>query len=152
MRTARQAGFTLIELMIVVAVVAILAMIALPAYTEQIRKGKRAEAVRAIGEFQLSLERWRAECSSYADLTACKDFDGDGTVESGEGTYPAAPLSDYYTIAPSNQGAAAYTITATRKNEMAGDTGCGNFTMVVTNGVPTKGVTGSKGVDYCWRR
>ena len=152
MRTARPAGFTLIELMIVVAVIVILALIALPAYTEQIRKGKRAEAVRAIGEFQLSLERWRSECSTYADLLACKDFNGNGTVETTEGKYPTAPPSNYYTIAASSQAAAAYTITATAKNEMAGDTGCGNFTMTVTNGVPVKGVTGSKGVDYCWRR
>ena len=43
-------GFTLIELMIVVAIVAILAAIAYPAYTESVRKGRRAEARTALAE------------------------------------------------------------------------------------------------------
>ena len=42
----RPKGFTLIELMIVVAVIAILAIIAIPQYVEHVRKGKRAEARR----------------------------------------------------------------------------------------------------------
>ena len=39
MRTVQQ-GFTLIELMIVVAVIAVIAIIAVPSYLEQIRKGR----------------------------------------------------------------------------------------------------------------
>ena len=49
MGTTRSAGFTLIELMIVVAVIAILAALAMSSYAEQVRKGKRAEAVQALG-------------------------------------------------------------------------------------------------------
>ncbi|MEJ8810213.1 type IV pilin protein [Variovorax ureilyticus] len=46
---SRQAkGFTLVELMIVVAVVAILAAIAYPSYTSYVRKGKRATAQAAL--------------------------------------------------------------------------------------------------------
>src|SRR5688572_20713414 len=141
MRNPRPAGFTLLELMIVVAVVAILALIALPNYTEQVRKGKRADATRAIGQLQLSLERWRQECSTYADLLACKDFDGDGTLEAGEGSYPAAPTSNYYTLAISGQTATGYVITATRQNDMTSDTRCGDFTMTVATGTATKGVS-----------
>lgn len=132
MRNLRSAGFTLLELMIVVAVIAILAMIAFPNYTEQVRKGRRADAARTVGQIQLDLERWRAECSTYADVLACKDHDGDGTVEAGEGVYPATPSSEYYTITPSALTATTYTITAAPKSgsAQAGDR-CGNLVLTV---------------------
>ena len=151
MRNPRPAGFTLLELMIVVGVIAILALIALPNYAEQVRKGKRADAVRAVGELQLALERWRQECSTYADVATCKDFDEDGTVEPGEGTYPTGPTSNYYDIAISGQGPTGYVITGTRKNEMTSDPRCGDFTMTFASGTATKGVSLGD-VAYCWRQ
>lgn len=110
-------GFTLIELMIVVIVVSILAAIAIPSYLEQSRKGRRADAVRAVGDLQLALERWRAENPSYADCTAC-----------GSGTYPTVPTSPYYTIGITGANATSYTITATRKSGSAqAEDRCGNL-------------------------
>jgi type IV pilus assembly protein PilE len=119
-------GFTLIELMVVVAIVAILAAIAIPGYQEQVRKSRRADASRAVGQLQMDLERWRAECSTYADILSCKDYDGNGVVASTEGKYPGAPTSDYYDTAISDQSATAYTITATPKGAQLGDR-CGNL-------------------------
>lgn len=105
MRRSRATGFTLIELMIVVAVIAILAAIAIPSYLEQSRKGRRADAMRAVGEYQLALERWRAENPTYG---ACPS----GVTCSG--TRPSLPTSDYYTISESGVSATGYTITAAR--------------------------------------
>jgi type IV pilus assembly protein PilE len=113
----RQQGFTLIELMIVVAVIAVLAAIAIPNYLEQTRKGRRAEASRSIGQLQLELERWRAENPSYANCAG---------VGCGSGTYPTVPTSDYYTIAMSSVTATGYTITATPKGKQTGDR-CANL-------------------------
>jgi type IV pilus assembly protein PilE len=107
-----QRGFTLIELMIVVMVIAILAAIAIPNYLEQTRKGRRAEAARAIGEYQLAMERWRAENPSYANCS------GSGC---GSGTYPSTPTSDYYTMTPGTATPTAYSITASPKGKQAGD-------------------------------
>ena len=113
----RQKGFTLIELMIVVIVVAILASIAIPSYREQSRKGRRADAVQAVGDLQLRLERWRSENPSYAST---------GGIS---GTYPTIANSKYYNLGVSNTSATTFTITATPANDQTGDR-CGN--LVVT--------------------
>lgn len=109
----RQKGFTLIELMIVVAVVAILAAIAIPNFLEQSRKGRRADAVRSVGDFQLALERYRAENPTYNCPSA---------------TCPK-PTSSYYTIDFTGvPTATSYTITATRKSGSAqASDRCGNL-------------------------
>lgn len=108
----RQKGFTLIELMIVVVVVAILAAIAIPNFLEQSRKGRRADAVRSVGDLQLALERYRAENPTYACPTA---------------TCPL-PTSSYYDIGVTGANAAGYTITATRKSGSAqASDRCGNL-------------------------
>ena len=117
-------GFTLIELMIVVAVIAILAAIALPAYNEQVRKSRRAEAARFAGEMQLNLERWRAENPSYANCVG---------VGCGSGTYPASPdatASPFYTVAITTATGTNYIITATPRTGSAqvGDR-CGVMTV-----------------------
>ena len=66
----RQSGFTLIELMIVVAVVAILAAIAFPAYNEHVRKSRRAQAKADLVELAQVLERYHTVQNTYvgADL------------------------------------------------------------------------------------
>jgi type IV pilus assembly protein PilE len=63
----RRAGFTIIELMIVVAVAGVLALVAYPSFMDSVRKGQRAEAVAALAQVQQSQERWRANNASYAD-------------------------------------------------------------------------------------
>ncbi|WP_338890151.1 prepilin-type N-terminal cleavage/methylation domain-containing protein [Aeromonas rivipollensis] len=52
----RQSGFTLIELMIVVAIVAILAAIALPAYQSYTKRAKFSEVIAAVGPAKTAVE------------------------------------------------------------------------------------------------
>ena len=64
----RQSGFTLIELMIVVAIVAILAAIALPAYQSYTKKARFSEVVAATGAAKTGVE----VCySNMSDINVC---------------------------------------------------------------------------------
>jgi type IV pilus assembly protein PilE len=58
-------GFTLIELMIVVAVVAILASIAVPMYSQYVQRGKITEATSGLSELRLRAEKWFADNRTY---------------------------------------------------------------------------------------
>ena len=105
-----QRGFTLIELMIVVAVLGIIAAIAFPSYLEHVRAGKRGEAMSGVGDLQMRQESYRAEHTAYGDKT---QIGGD----------PANTTHYSYTVV----GGATYTITATPNYTEP----CGN--LVVTN-------------------
>lgn len=112
-----QRGFTLIELMIVVAVLGIIAAIALPSYNEHVRAGRRGEATGNVGAVQMALERWRAENPSYSGCGTCASAGG---------------IADYYTITVAADAGTpnAYTVTAAPKGKQAGDS-CGS--LVATN-------------------
>ena len=58
-------GFTVIELLIVVAIAALLASVALPAYQQQVRKMRRADAFAALVQIQQAQERRRSQQPTY---------------------------------------------------------------------------------------
>lgn len=159
MRSPKPAGFTLLELMIVVAVVAVLAMLALNSYTEQIRKGKRAEAVQALGDIQLREERWRSENPTFGDSTSASAAAGNLFGSTANVTAYNNGLKNY-DISISGTSATAYTATATRKGDLANDPKCANFVVRVGSqcdgtaapGSVNKCMSNNANVDYCWRR
>ena len=64
------AGFTLIELMIVVAIIGLLAAVAIPAYTDSVRKGNRAEARAALMNLLQQQERYLTQMNTYETFAA----------------------------------------------------------------------------------
>ncbi|WP_432741317.1 type IV pilin protein [Methylobacter sp. G7] len=132
----RSSGFTLIELMIVVAIIGILASIAYPAYTEYVIRAKRSDAKAALLQVQLAQEKWRANHTSYDTLANI-------------GVNATSP-DGYYTIAVSGNTATAYTATATPLAPFA-DATCGTFA-VNKDGKTTSLVTQTTAakVTECW--
>ena len=67
---ARHTGFTLIEVLIVLAIAGVLAALAWPSFTTAINKSRRADAMSALAQITQSQERWRANNASYQSTLA----------------------------------------------------------------------------------
>lgn len=143
--SGRSSGFTLIELMIVVAVVAILAAIAYPAYQDQVQKSRRTEAKTALSNTAQALERCYTRFSGY-DNAACQVaalYDGGGSTFSGESP---GPTTSWYEIT-ANIGNQNFTLTATPIRGQTADSKCGTFTLSHTG---QRGESGTLDVEDCW--
>ncbi|MGA8277367.1 MAG: type IV pilin protein [Rhodanobacteraceae bacterium] len=127
-------GFTLIELMIVVAIVAILAIIAYPSYVNQVRKSRRAQAKADLVELTQLLERTFTTDRTFADFDL--------------GTMTQSPFTGtaWYTITMVND-ATTYTLTATPLNDQTHDM-CETLTI---NQLNVKTASGDPlGTKGCW--
>lgn len=129
-------GFTLIELMIVVAVVAILAAIAYPSYQEQVRKSRRAQAKADLIEYAQAAERYFTVNNTYVDFELPTDKS------------PREGTASHYGLTPAGKfdTADTFTITATPQGGQTADR-CGNLTITNTG---RKGKTGSADLSECW--
>lgn len=64
---ATQSGFTLLELLMVIAVIGILGMIALPSYSDYVKRGKIAEATSQLGHWRSKMEQYFLDNRTYVD-------------------------------------------------------------------------------------
>lgn len=141
-RRCEQRGFTLIELMIVVAVVGILSAIAYPSYAEFIRRGHRAEARAGLLQAQQWLERAATATGSYPALAS---FPASLT------TVPGNRYVISYAPAPAAAPFTSYTLTAAPQGAQTSDK-CASYTLTSVGLRGANGKTsGQAGYDTdCW--
>ncbi len=124
-------GFTLIELMIVVAIIGILAMIAYPSYRRYIQTTNRKAAIAEMHVISQTLERYyNHHNGSYGDGVdpVNKNATVDSLVSTINGRIKGYTISVTIDDTPSNLGQ-AYTIVATPEKKGVGDPECGNLTI-----------------------
>jgi type IV pilus assembly protein PilE len=129
-------GFTLIEVMIVVAIVGILAAIAYPSYVEYVERARRNDAKAVLLEAAQFVERRFMETRSYAAITI-------------PAAYAQAPREGaaWYNITITAPTAATYTLDAAPRTGWVPKK-CGTFTV---NQLGVKTVSADT-VDECWPR
>jgi type IV pilus assembly protein PilE len=110
----RSRGFTLIEVMITLAIVAILAAIAVPSYSEYVRRARITEAVAALADMHVKMERYFQDNRSYTPPGPTIPPCNFGTVA------PLPPASANFVFACAGLGPATYTVTATGIGAMLG--------------------------------
>lgn len=116
----KKAGFSLTELLIVIAIVGILATIAIPNYQPYIYKTGRQKAIAKLLEIQLMQERYRSNNANYANKV---------TLNASE--QGPIPTSDNYQFDITHISDTTYTITATAKpgSKQVKDTACQTLTI-----------------------
>ena len=134
----RHQGFTLIEVMIVVAIVAILAAVAIPSYTEYIQRSRIIESTSTLASMRVKMEQYFQDNRSY--VGACTA----GTVA------PTPVTTQFFAYGCFGLTAGAYLVTATGAGAMAGF----GFTIdqlnnQITTGVPSNWTMPSQ---QCWAK
>lgn len=130
-------GFTLIELMIVVAIIAILAGVAYPSYSNYITRSNRTEGMTLLNDAAARQERFFSQNNVYA------------TTAAQLGLASANSAHNLYQLQILVPAPGQYTLTAVPINsQLAADTACRSLTLDQTG---TRGVTGTTAVNDCWR-
>lgn len=128
MKKYSKAGFTVIEVLIVVAIIGIIAVVAVSLYRPFVLKSHRSDGISSILSLQLAEERYRANNSQYGSVAQI-------------GGFTTSPQG-YYSLAISNVGTGTFTITASAQgnqtNDSEGATSCSTLTMAVNNGTVTQ--------------
>lgn len=146
----KQKGFTLVELMVVLAIIGMLAAIAYPNYQDRVRKSRRADATGALTGFANAMERHFTERGGYCDVGAGAAVAncGTATFDTGVSTIFPTPegTKNYYTLTISAVSPSSYTLSATPIGTQANNDICGTLTLTNTGVRGTSSAT----VAECW--
>ncbi len=130
----RVKGFTLVELMIVIAIIGILASVGYPAYINSLKRAQRADAMDSLLSLAGRMEEYYMVNGTYVGATVAND--GSGTVGS------SISSENIYLLSISGATAFKYKLIATPEET---DAECSTLTL---DSLGTKGSTGTSG--NCW--
>lgn len=132
-----QHGFTLIELMIVIAVVAILAAIGYPSYQEQVAKSRRADVQRALMEAEQYMRRYFNARDTFEGASLPAALAASPRAGSGAASYNIVLIENINTVVATTTAlsASSFTLRAVRTGVMLTDK-CGDLN-VTNTGVKT---------------
>ncbi len=143
----REQGFTLVELMTVVAIAAVIASFALPAYNEYVTRAKLQEATSQLSEWRTRMDNYYSDNRRYSSAAGAAQTDCGASA-------PAAANARYFTYSCVSGGGTAagsqtYTLTATGGPAVTGFV----YTLNQANAKQTTGVgTGwtAPSPNNCW--
>lgn len=134
-----QQGFTLIEVMIVVAIIGILAAIAYPSYDEYVKRANRSEGHALLNDASASQERYFSQNNAYITTNA-------GIASLGLKRGSQSETGKYSLTVAARAEGRGYLLTA---SPTVADPRCGNLTLD-DRGIRDRSGTANS-VDDCWR-
>lgn len=145
----REAGFTIIEVMIVVVIIAVLGAVALPAYNDYILRSRLAEAYANLGDMAVKLEQYYQDNRTYNGVPP--PCTAGGTVAN----LPTAANAKYFTVSCTGLSNTGFTVQA-----VGNAANVAGFTFTIdqtglkqTTAVPAgSGYTTNTGANGCWVR
>jgi type IV pilus assembly protein PilE len=147
MRARREAGVTLLELMVVVAIVGILAAIAYPAYTQFVMQTNRSDATKTIQLAAQSLERCYSVNFTYLNCPVSGNANPNPVVDQSTMPSPNA----WYTITFNIPDAQDYSLVAVPvAAPQTADNQCQQFTLSSTGQQAAQDVNANPNTQMCW--
>jgi len=158
-RSIRPAGFTLVELMVVVAIATLLLAVAVPSYISYVRQSRRTEARTAVLDLAGREERYfSTNGASYTNAPANVGYTGAWPIAIGTNYYQVTvcvPANANCTAGlgmPSPPAQPSYTVVATpvAGQSQVNDTQCGAFAVDSVGQQYAITSAGASNTAYCW--